>query len=413
MRIHRSTGPCAVIAVHAALFWALASGAAAQSAERQPASSATPSAAATILPHDWNAKQAADRVLKGLTNVSGPQVKGAHDSDFVFVRDRVCVVSIANDVQPGENPEWSFCYAAMSVVDPQTRAVEKFIPFARSGQVYDNATLPAGACFVPRLLRKDERTLRCFFASEEPRARQAQVWFIDFDTERMTFERRIQRARLKTSQGTFDMQPRPFYEDAVAHGFRREPKDYGLYLIDSFKVFGDKTYAVVNNYPGGQNALAVLNDARDTFEILGHFNEPAEMKLTEAAVNRLPDGSWLAIARQEGGTRNYAFSTSPDGRHWSVNAYRDFVPNGTSSKPTFDRFHGLYYLGWQEATKIDGVGRSVFNLDVSADGQRWERKYRFETAESFQYPTFREHAGSIYLTVTQGRKQRIMFGKLE
>ena len=42
----------------------------------------------------------------------------------------------------------------------------------------------------------------------------------------------------------------------------------------------------------------------------------------------------------------------------------------------------------------------------------------FETAQSFQYPTFHQHDGAIYLTVTQGdsdpsRKERIMFGKLE
>ena len=42
---------------------------------------------------------------------------------------------------------------------------------------------------------------------------------------------------------------------------------------------------------------------------------------------------------------------------------------------------------------------------------------RFETEKSFQYPTFREHDGASWLTVTQGdsdaaRKERIMFGKL-
>jgi hypothetical protein len=94
------------------------------------------------------------------------------------------------------------------------------------------------------------------------------------------------------------------------------------------------------------------------------------------------------------------------------------VPNGANSKPTFDHFGTHYYLGWQEATRIQGVGRSVFNVDLSADGVRWERKYRFETAQSFQYPTFRQHAGSIWVCVTQGdtdpsRKERIMFGKLE
>jgi hypothetical protein len=94
------------------------------------------------------------------------------------------------------------------------------------------------------------------------------------------------------------------------------------------------------------------------------------------------------------------------------------VSNGTTSKPTFDRFHDIYYLGWQEATQVNGIHRSVFNIDISVDGVRWDRKYRFETEKSFQYPTFREHRGSVYLTVTQGdvskeRKERIMFGKLE
>ena len=94
------------------------------------------------------------------------------------------------------------------------------------------------------------------------------------------------------------------------------------------------------------------------------------------------------------------------------------MPNGANSKPTFDQFGGVYYLGWQEATKIQGVSRSVFNIDISRDGTAWERKYRFETPKSFQYPTFHEHQGVIWLCVTQGdkdasRKERILFGKLE
>ena len=99
-----------------------------------------------ILPPGWDAKQAADKVMAGLTNISGPQVKGAHDSDFVIINDRVYMVSIANNVQPGENPEWPFCYAAMSVVDLPTRKLEKFIPFAKSEQAFANATLPPTPC---------------------------------------------------------------------------------------------------------------------------------------------------------------------------------------------------------------------------------------------------------------------------
>ena len=94
------------------------------------------------------------------------------------------------------------------------------------------------------------------------------------------------------------------------------------------------------------------------------------------------------------------------------------MKNGDNSKPTFDAFNGVYYLGWQERPQVDGVYRSVFNVDVSKDGTHWERKYRFETDKSFQYPTFVADKGTVWLCVTQGdtdpsRKERIMFGRLE
>ena len=127
----------------------------------------------------------------------------------------------------------------------------------------------------------------------------------------------------------------------------------------------------------------------------------------------------MSISRQEGGNANYIFSTSKDGgKTWVRGEHRDFIPNGAASKPTFDCFNDVYYLGWQEATKINGISRSVFNIDVSIDGLHWERKYRFETDKSFQYPSFHKGQDGIWLTVTQGdkdssRKERIMFGKLE
>jgi hypothetical protein len=374
--------------------------------------------AQALLPRDWSPRQAADRVLAGLIPVTAPHVKGAHDAEMAIVNDRAFIVAEVNDERPGEGAGWPCVYAAMSLVNLKTMAVERIIPVARSEQAFANETLPVGACFVPRLLQKDDRTLRCYFASEQPGVRQSQTWFIDFDLGRMAFENTIRRAKLKTAAGTFDMQPRYFHADAAARGFRRPPKDYGLYLFDSFKVFDGKTCVAINNWPGGQLALAVVNAARDTFEVIGHYNEPQNLLLSESAVNRLPDGTWMAICRQDGGNRNYTITTSPDGRTWAPGAHRDVVPNGTNSKPTFDCFKGVYYLGWQEATRINGVHRSVFNVDVSADGAAWERKYRFETEKSFQYPTFRDYNGSIYLTVTQGnhsesRKERIMFGRLE
>ncbi|NQT53297.1 exo-alpha-sialidase, partial [bacterium] len=185
-----------------------------------------------------------------------------------------------------------------------------------------------------------------------------------------------------------------------------------------FKRFDGRVHAVLNNFAGGQNALAALNQSMDRFAVLGDYFLPNEAKLTESAVNRLPDGTWCAISRRENDDRNYMFTQSRDGVHWTPHENRDLASNGTSSKPTFDRFGGVYYLGWQEATRINGGHRSVFNIEASGDGASWKRKYRFETDRSFQYPTFREYQGTVYLTVTQGntsdsRKERIMFGRLE
>jgi hypothetical protein len=371
-----------------------------------------------LLPREWDPKAAAEKVMEGLVKISAPQVKGAHDAEMVLHGDRAYVVYEANDVKGGESAEWDYVYVAMAVVNLKTLQVEKSLPFAKSGQVFENHALQQGACFVPRIIQKDATTLRCYFASESPGKRQSQTWYLDFDLPTQTFANQIHLAKLKTAAGVFNMEPRHFHADAVHHGFTGPEKDFGLYLFDSFKTIEGTTYVALNNYPAGQNALARVNPALDTFEVLGHYNTPATYKLTESAVNRLPDGNWMAIVRQEGGSRNYTFTTSVDGINWTPNRHLPHVPTGTSSKPTFDRINGLYYLGWQDAAQINGASRSVFNVDVSKDGVQWTRKYRFETEKSFQYPVVREHEGKVYVAVTQGdadpsRKERIMFGRLE
>ncbi len=363
-------------------------------------------------------RKAGDRVMASLVNVCLPTVKGAHDSDFIIVNGKAYIVYMANDVQPGEDPQWPFVYSALSIVDVATGRVEQTETFAASQKVYENAALPAGACFVPRVIRRDESTLRVFFASEDPGARQSQTWYIDYDLWRGRFIWAIHQAQIQTDQGVFPMQPLHLYRHAAAKGFTRPQRDFGLYMIDSFKVFDGRVHVVLNNFSIRQIALATLNDNMDRFTVLGHFFEPLTAALSEAAVNRLPDGSWLAISRQEEGSVNYMFARSRDGATWAPHECWPLVPNGLNSKPTFECFDGVYHLGWQEATQINGASRSVFNIDTSRDGATWQRKYRFETEKSFQYPVFRQYRGAIYLTVTQGdfsdsRKERIMFGRLE
>jgi hypothetical protein len=364
-----------------------------------------------ILPRAWDPKFEADKILTKLVPVTASQVAGAHDAELVLVGDHAYIVAEVNDIKAGEAANWPFIYVTMSVVNTKTLAVERIFSVAQSERPYDNETLPFGACFVPRIIQKDPHILRVFFASEAPGIRQSQTWYIDFDLRYQRFSNQIFKAKIKTRDGIFDMQPKYLYSDAVKDGFKKQEKDAGMYIFDSFKVFEGKTYVALNNYLGRQNAVARLNPEMDTFEVIGHMNEPQNSALCEPAINRLPDGSWLAIIRQDGG--NYMFSTSLDGRVWTEGFYKPHVHNGTGSKPTFDKFGKYYYMGWQEDTKIDGVNRSVFNIDISLDGVKWERKYRFETVQSFQYPTFREHNGSLWFCVTQGKKERIMFGKLE
>jgi hypothetical protein len=382
------------------------------------ATAANACAAEPLVPQGWNPKQAGDAVMQRLIRVTAPEIKGAHDSALVVVGDRAYVVAEVSEKRSGESPSWPEIYSTLSVVDRKQMKLLQTIPFARGEQKFANETLPYGSCFVPRVWPKDARTLRCYFHSQEPGKRLAQTWTIDFDTETMTFADRIERARLQTPAGTFDLNPKSFHDAAAAFGFRKPPADYGLYIIDAFKVIDGTTYAGMNNFATGQNALVVVKPDLTTFEVVGHINEPQSLKLTEVAIQKLPDGSWLAILRQEAGNRNYVFATSADGKTWNAAEHRDVVLKGTASKPTLDKFGDVYYLGWQESTKINDANRSVFNLEVSRDGKTWERKYRFETERSFQYPTFYEHDGAIWLSVTQGddsptRKERIMFGKLE
>ncbi len=371
-----------------------------------------------LLPADWDAKAAGDKVMAGLIKVTGTQVKGAHDSHLAIVGDRAFVIAEANDRQAGEAAGWPFIYATLSIVDLPNERLLDVMTVARSEQAFANETLPVGACFVPRVKQVGPQTLRCWFASEQPGKRQSQTYYRDLDLRTMTFEPEIHRMKLTTSDGTFDLQPKPLHDDAAKQGFLRKPVDAGLYLFDNFKEFDGKTYIAINNYLGAQQALCTLNTSADTLTVVGHFNGPGEPALTEPALNRLPDGTWLAICRKENGDRNNWFSESKDGKTWTTGGDKDFVKNGAASKPTFDKFSGVYYLGWQERTQIDKVRRNVINLDVSNDGKNMERKYRFETTKSFQYPTFVEANGQVWFCVTQGdsdpsRKERIMFGRLE
>ncbi|MCX6836324.1 MAG: exo-alpha-sialidase, partial [Verrucomicrobia bacterium] len=255
--------------------------------------------AQSLLPANWDPTLAGDIVMQRLIRVSAPQVKGAHDAEFVCVGERAYIVEHDNDVSPGHGAGAAM-YCVLSVVNLKTLNVKKTHLLAKAGQAFANVTLPQAQAFVPRIVRKDEHTLRTYFCSQ-PAKEQAVTWYRDFDLRTQTFEDSIHKAKLKTAAGTFDMEPRHFHADAAAQGFKRPAVNHGLYIFDSFKEFDGRRYVALNNFPGKQNALAVLHDDFTTFEVIGHYNEPQSQQLSESAVNRLPDGTWMAIVRNDAG----------------------------------------------------------------------------------------------------------------
>jgi hypothetical protein len=291
--------------------------------------------AQSLLPANWDPALAGDIVMQRLIKVTAPKVKGTHDAEFVCVGDRAYVVTEANDERAGESSAWPFIYVTMSIVNLKTLEVEKVIDFARSEQVFENETLPFGQCFVPRILQKDAKTLRCYFTSQDPGKRQAQMWYIDFDLGSVASSRTASTARSSrrrqapsTCSRSLSTMTRRSRVSAVRPG--RRP--FHLRFVQEVRR---QDLRRAEQLPVGQNALALLHDDLVTFEVIGHYNEPQTEQLSESAVNRLPDGTWMAIVRNDKG--NYHFTTSADGKKWTVGTEMPFV-KGSNSKPTFDKF---------------------------------------------------------------------------
>jgi hypothetical protein len=90
-----------------------------------------------LLPADWDPRRAGEQVLRRLIRVSAPRVRGAHDAEFVCVGERAYVVEHDNDIEPGHGAGPAQ-YCVLSVVNLKSLTVEKVIPLAKSGQVFDN-----------------------------------------------------------------------------------------------------------------------------------------------------------------------------------------------------------------------------------------------------------------------------------
>lgn len=201
----------------------------------------------SLLPAGWDPALAGDLVMLRLVKVTAPQAKGAHDAEFVCVGERAYIVEHDNDVAPGHGAGAAM-YCVLTVVNLKTLRVEETHLLAKAGQAFANVTLPHAQVCVPRIIRKDQHTLRTYFCSQPPKE-QAVTWYRDFDLRTQTFESSIHKAKLMTAAGVFDMEPRHFHADAAAQGFTKPSVNHGLYIFDSFKEFDGRRYVALNNFP--------------------------------------------------------------------------------------------------------------------------------------------------------------------
>lgn len=356
-----------------------------------------------------------DRVLAGLRRVTAPEVRGAHDADLLLADGVAWIACEANDQRLGERPDWPDVYVTVAAVRLADGRVLHRTRVAAGGE----DGLPPGACFVPRLARLPDGALRCFFANEEPGRRQSQTWFRDLDPRDGRVLGPARPAILATRDGDGPMTPLRLHEHGLAAGRMRGSSDFGLYLVDGIKRIAGRDLTMLNSFAAGQLALAEVDVAAGRFAVIANVPD-AGLRLDEAAVERMPDGSWLLVARNEDGDGNYRFARSPDGRTWPVPEPWPLVPDGIPSRPTLDRFGDVWCLGWNSAERVDGANRSTFHLDISRDGRLWHRRFTCASRDSFQYPVFRSDGRDIWLAVTQGPisddghsgKERIMFGRL-
>ena len=358
-----------------------------------------------FLSENHSPKAAGDKVMENMICISSDAMKGAHDAQYVFANGKAYVVYEANDKQAGDLGTDAAEYSALAIVDLDTFTVESIEKFVCSGQVFANETLPAGSCFVPRVIRKDDATLRFFFASQAD-GRQARTYYVDYDLATETFDKNVYRLKLQTASGKVDLTPLAYITAFRAEGRACGTSTRGVYLFDIFDI-GDTKYVALNNFNNGQNSLAKFNDTYDCIEIIGNIGSMTDtVKTTENGIIQLKDGTWMAILRNERGDKNYLFSYSKDGTDWSYPAAEDFVQKGTNSKPILARFGDYYLMGYNETS------RKTFHLAYSTDAKNWTKLYTFVSPTTFQYPEFDLYDGQIYFSVTMGSKERICFGKL-
>ena len=351
-------------------------------------------------------KAAGDAVMQNMIRISSDEMKGTHDADHVYANGKVYAVYEANNEKPGDPGTYEKEYCALAIIDLESFKVESIEKFAWGEQKYSNVTMLKGSAFVPRVIRKDDNTLRFFFSNIAVDSSSGYIYYVDYDLATEAFDNNAYRLKIMTPNGTVDFSAEVYAELFRADGHACDNSTIGHFLFDIFDVDGTK-YIALNNFRGAQNSLAKFNDTYDCVEIIGNIGGSyTEYRTTESGIVQLKDGSWISILRNHAGSKIYSFSYSEDGTEWTDPVYEDFMKTGYTSKPTLDRFGDYYFMGYND------LSRGLFHLAYSLDAKNWTVLYSFHSPTTFQYPKFDIYEGQMYFSVTTGNKEQIYFGKL-
>ncbi|MBQ9428824.1 MAG: hypothetical protein IJU41_04685 [Clostridia bacterium] len=355
---------------------------------------------------DHSPKAAGDAVMRNMLRVSSEEMKGTHDADYVFANGKAYIVYEANNEKPGDPGTYEKEYCALAIVDLATFTVDSIEKFAYGEQVYSNITMLKGSAYVPRVIRKDEDTLRFFFSNNAADGSSGYLYFVDYDLATGVFGNTATRLKIMTPGGAVDFTAETYAALFRADGHICDDSTIGHFLFDIFDV-GDTKYIALNNFRGAQNSLAKFNETYDCIEIVGNIGGATDAyRTTESGIIQCKDGSWMSILRDHVGDKRYSFSYSEDGRTWTEPAHQSFMPTGYTAKPTLDRFGDYYFMGYND------LSRGLFHLAYSLDALHWTTLFSFHSPTTFQYPRFDIYDGQMYFSATTGEKEKIFFGKL-
>ncbi|MBW3542662.1 MAG: glycoside hydrolase [Planctomycetes bacterium] len=167
---------------------------------------------------------------------------------------------------------------------------------------------------------------------------------------------------------------------------------------------------------GGRRAI----DDWQAFPVVGR-QEVAGFKPDEPVLWPLPDGTLVAVYRDNGGSQRLFRSTSPDqGRTWTRPALTNF-PNATSKLFSMRTSRGFRILISNANPKLN---RREMHLSISRDGRTFTRMaqlsvpspaavaglepiwHKFATGiASVQYPHVIEHEGQLLIVLSRNKKQ--------